>query len=150
MRHRLAGGGSLRPRHLLRGVPPDSAASGWPTYGLRLYGVYLPVQLARGASVSRASFSEVTLDEIDFWKWSETAKPGDSIVYYRGMLVADRANYCARHSGKSPCRCGQCWRARRAGEIGHLAWAQYERGLALLTQRKVADGDYEYLLKRIA
>lgn len=88
-----------------------------------------------------------SIDEIDLWKWLETAKAGDRVVYHRGFLAYDRANFCGRSEPRSTCRCGQCWRARMAGEVAHVAFSRHEAGRAILFQRRIGERDYEYILQ---
>lgn len=64
-----------------------------------------------------------------FLRWAEQALPGDAAVYHVGYLPADRTRR---------------QRETMAGQSARLAADLAARGLCGLTQRRIADGQYEY------
>lgn len=66
---------------------------------------------------------------------------GTTICYHRGFLAVDRgAGKEKRH--KTPQECA-------VDETGAIAWTLYGSGRVALTQKRIADGDYEYLAQRV-
>ena len=61
-------------------------------------------------------------------------RPGESVVYYRGFLAADRGRW-------------QFTRARKPFElvVARRAYELYEAGKVTLTQRKLEHSNYEYI-----
>jgi hypothetical protein len=64
----------------------------------------------------------------DLESWRSSAAPGDHAEYHRGFLTNDRL------------------RSVEVNRVGNDAWSLYERGRAILTQRRVRAGTYEYLI----
>ena len=67
-----------------------------------------------------------------FRAWLETSHPGDSVIYHSGYLAKDRQ----RIPGQELPACSH---------LGALAWDWYEAREVCLTQRKLADGAFEYI-----
>lgn len=70
----------------------------------------------------------------------DTAKPGDQCVYYRGYLAWDRANF---ETGRA-----ENFNQRLVNVIGDIALASYKEGKVFITQRKLGERDYEYIMLR--
>ena len=67
-------------------------------------------------------------DAIDLQAWRRDAAIGATLTYHSGMLCADRL------------------RSAEVDAVGNDAWNLYMKGSALLTQRKIAFGKYEYII----
>jgi hypothetical protein len=66
---------------------------------------------------------------LDLQAWRGDVKDmGTTVCYHAGFIMKDRH--------KDP----------KVDAIAHDAWALYEAGRVLLTQRKIKDGLYEYLV----
>ncbi len=75
------------------------------------------------------------LSENAFVDWILSAKPGDAIVYHRGLLVYDR------HSSKRMTRPERL----ELNRIANRAMEACEAGFVFLQQRKHGYEDYSYL-----
>ncbi len=80
----------------------------------------------------------MTLDEIEIF--ARTADAGESLVYHRGYLAADRADLQTGLS-KTP-------EQKRVNLIADLAWAYHSRGVVALTQKRHGPRDYSYIMQR--
>jgi hypothetical protein len=58
--------------------------------------------------------------------WAKAAKPGEWMIYHRGFLMADRADW-------------------PVDQIAKAAWRNYEAGLVLLVQQRVCEMVYDYI-----
>lgn len=73
-----------------------------------------------------------------FGQWLKKAKPGDRVVYYEGFLLQDRTSWIV--FADSSVAIPQAAVRAAANE----AWAAYEMGSVILTQKRLGDGDYIY------
>ena len=58
--------------------------------------------------------------------WAKGAKPGEWMIYHRGFLMADRADW-------------------PVDQIAKAAWRNYEADLVLLVQQRVCEMVYDYI-----
>ena len=66
----------------------------------------------------------------NFEEWLSRAEPGDRLAYWIGNLASDREQ------------------GGPAGAVAECAWAAYESGLVLLTQKRLGTDMYYYLATR--
>lgn len=87
------------------------------------------------------------MDEFTFMKAVGAAKPGERIVYHTGLLMADRqpCGLKNQHSKNRICCCERCAKARKLAAVAAMAWRLHERGIGVLTQRRVGEA-CEYAL----
>lgn len=71
-----------------------------------------------------------TLTPDTFGKRISHARKGDRVVYHTGLLMYDRL---FGHPGAE------------LDAIALAAWRMYEAGAVTLVQRKISDGNYEYM-----
>lgn len=62
---------------------------------------------------------------------------GASLVYYSGLLSKDRGGHGRKRPGEVT-----------VDETANIAWKLYEKGVVLLTQRRLGEDDYEYIATR--
>lgn len=70
-----------------------------------------------------------------------TAMTGDTLVYHRGYLAADRADM-------TTCR-PKTQQQKHVNLLGDLAWAHRARGEVALVQKRHGPRDYEYRMQRL-
>ena len=73
-------------------------------------------------------------------KWLDKSKSGEKVVYYDGMLIAEREKFFA--AGGTPDRLPEPMRVAR------MAWKAYIDGMVHLVQRKKGYMSYEYIAVR--
>ena len=79
------------------------------------------------------------LDENGFVDWLIDARPGDTLVYYRGHLSHDRMP--STRVLDDPCR-------RRLAEVANRVLAAESQGLVMPVQRRVGRNEWLYLAIR--
>lgn len=80
----------------------------------------------------------------NFYHWLSTASPGAVCVYHRGLLMADR-QWWFDSGNKS---FGHWGRDEKVDNLAKAVWTAYRLGDVYLLQRKLGEGDYEYLAIR--
>jgi hypothetical protein len=79
--------------------------------------------------------------------WVITAKPGESYVYFRGLL-AEAANYDPHRAVEN--RDAKWYAAKEAADLRNMAYALCENDKVRLVQRRVAHLNCEYIAQRIS
>lgn len=81
------------------------------------------------------------MNDVDLCVWVADAKPGDSLIYYRGHLSRDRQMHSEGY--EEPLR-------RKIGELGNAAWSLGDENWVHLIQRRVSYGCWDYIVVRKA
>ena len=85
----------------------------------------------------RAGRPQLLVTEPSFLRWLAGAKPGESLVYHRGVLIIDRLALGSRLSRQD---------ALVLDRVAKAAMAAAESGRVHLVQRRHGDGDYSYIM----
>ena len=81
------------------------------------------------------------MNDVDLCVWVADAQPGDSIIYYRGLLSRDRQVHSEGYPESV---------RRKIGEIGNCAWMLAAENWLHLIQRRTGYGCWDYIAVRKA
>ncbi len=87
----------------------------------------------------------IVADRIDALNDLPRLPAGTSVVYHVGLLGADRSDTGRNGKRKSKEDIKAAWDVNK---VADLAWELYERGSAILTQRRIGDEMFEYIAIR--
>ena len=83
---------------------------------------------------------KVIVNQESMNRWLDKARSGEKVVYYDGMLMAEREKFFA--AGGTPERLPEPMRVAR------IAWKAYLEGMVRLVQKRKGNMSYEYIAVR--
>lgn len=94
-----------------------------------------------------SNLTPITMPNVGKFRfWLANSKPGHTFVYHLGNLMADRiyAVVAGRGPGQEELK-----RIATVDGIAREAWRAYRRGEVVLTQKRLGEGYYAYVARRV-